>query len=658
MNRIRIFLFLLVVSLAIQPLLARGKKASAIRPGLTVMTEEESRIEADPEAGIEHAVILVEETELNDDARMYSRTRFHLRAKILSNEGRELSNIELPYVEDNNMLVEWWGRTILPDGTVLELTRRELDSQVLAKVGREEFRSLKATLRGVVPGCVIDYGYEIKSEGFAFYNRVPLQRAYPIKKFLYHWVPLSGLQGAYFMVHGSSGPPIDVDVTTKHITVTATDLPHIKEEEYMPPRHAVQAAVIFYYMYGTNYDSFWDDLANQTDRSVTARSDKTKYLNQAAEVIGIDHGAPVETSLRTVYEWMTANITRQGLKSFEEIEDKGEEGKDRVGYVRQILEAREGSSYEMAAFFLALARHLGCEAYLVYASDRTENYWAHELKTKYQFDTTLVGVRKPGDPEKEYTVVDPGSGLPYGEIPWFYSGVSGLLLKKSGAETIKLRPSPLSSSVSETMVSINFAEENEIMVCNWATSGRGQVGLDERRYLRQLSPEDRVEEIEEFCSIGPESEVVTAQVGDLHDLTADYRLECEAEDTSGDLDETIGHYSLDFGGPWIQAVPDLTGGDRTHMVIFRFPRADITRMDVSSPAGFAPRNPPAPVTFEGPFGKYVLSINRTAKGYHLERLLALYRLSVPVEEYDGLVEFLDNVRRADRTALEFERIGS
>ncbi len=658
MKQIGLFLCMLIVAFGTQPSLAKRKAKVPITPGPTVMTEHEKGIQANPDAGIEHAVILVHETELDEDVGANTKRRFHLRAKILSNEGRDLADIELPWLDDNSKLVEWWGRTILPDGEVYELSRAELDSQVIGKDRRSEVKSFRAALPGVVPGCIIDYGYEVKSASFQYYNRVPLQRAYPIEKLLYRWIPWTGFQGAYIVNHGSMRHPVDVDIDKGRITVVAANLPPALKEEYMPPKHATDVSIIFYYLFGSaRYEHFWDDKAKSIDHSASMHFGKTRYLKKAVEAIGIDPQAPVETRLQAVYDWVTANVSRLGLKSFEQVEDKSDEGKDRYDYVRKILESKEGSSYEVAVFYLALARYFGCEAHLVYVADRTENFWDRKLKSLYQFDSTLVAVRRPGDPEKKYVVLDPGSGLPFGEIPWYYSGVNGYLLTREGADTVRLQPAPITSNISETTVAIHFEEENEFTVYSWTALGRGQISMDERRYLRWMSPEDRSERIEKLCSTGTESEILTAEVGNLQELTSDYELQCKAEESNG-LDESIGHYSMSFVGPWMKSVPGLTEGERILTVVFRFPRADITRMDVSAPEGFTPHDSLPTKTIESTFGKYVLSIKRTDEGYHVERLLALYPLAVPAEHYNELVEFLDSVRKADRTNLEFERAGT
>jgi hypothetical protein len=179
---------------------AGKKKAAAIGPGPTMMSASEKDLETDVESGIEHAIILVEETVRNEDLGANMEVKFHLRAKILSNEGRDLANIEIPLLRGQDKLLDWWGRTILPDGTVQELPQEELEKLSVVKTRSSEIHELKAALPGAVPGCVIDYGYTLRSSGYVPFDRIPLQRRWPIREFRFDWTPYHYLQGAYRVV--------------------------------------------------------------------------------------------------------------------------------------------------------------------------------------------------------------------------------------------------------------------------------------------------------------------------------------------------------------------------------------------------------------------------------------------------------------------------
>ena len=63
---------------------------------------------------------------------------------------------------------------------------------------------------------------------------------------------------------------------------------------------------------------------------------------------------------------------------------------------------------------------------------------------------TLVAVGAKAAPEDRLTFVDPGSGLPYGQIPWRMSGVPGLLTVESGGRAIDTPISRATDNVAVT----------------------------------------------------------------------------------------------------------------------------------------------------------------------------------------------------------------
>src|SRR5262245_33385693 len=88
---------LLGMLLATLQAFARQPTELSVGPGPAVISAEERALQPDPARGAEHAVILLEETDHEEDALRPSRTSYHLRAKILSAEGRSLADVEIPH---------------------------------------------------------------------------------------------------------------------------------------------------------------------------------------------------------------------------------------------------------------------------------------------------------------------------------------------------------------------------------------------------------------------------------------------------------------------------------------------------------------------------------------------------------------------------------
>ncbi len=396
----------------------------------------------------------------------------------------------------------------------------------------------------------------------------------------------------------------------------------------MPPYYDVSASFYTYYLSsGTNYKNYWEDTASRYER-VIKQSYRKGSVKQALERIRPAPDGTLNDKLRAIYDWMAANVTRSGLRTFEELRQDDGDDKNRRDSVRQILETGEGSAWDFRVAFIALARAIGAEAWIVLVSDRTENYWDEELKSVYQFDTQVVAVGAPGTLPPELTLVDPGSGLDFGRIPWWVTGNTGLLARAKDGGPLLLLGASAEDNRSEASVKVHFEENNELSVMQWESGGTGQVGLLERRYLRSLSPRERSERIDELCGASATNDVVSAEVEGLEGLTVPFKLSCETEAVT-DLTADIGRYQISWSGPWIKSVPDLPEGQRTHNILYRYPHVDVAHISVEAPAGFVSKEVPPTQKLQGPFCAYLVEFHKTDSGYEVKRQMVVRGVGLP-----------------------------
>lgn len=635
-----------------------------IAPGPTVISAEEKAIQADPGKGIRDGVVLVDEAELTETPGMNTDYTYHFRAKILSNKGRDLANIEMPWNMEESGLYEWWGRTILPDGTVLELSKEDFVQQPILKKGNEEQRVLRGALPGVVPGCVIDYGYDYLGV-FEFNNyTLHLNREWPVRDFRFRWKFPQHQTGGYRL---KTSPGLDVQVVEdkKSILVTGHNLPPIIEEPYMPPSHELEALVTLYYPY--HRSSFWNELGTDMENQVAMLvvPGKATFL-KTLETLPFTEGATPQAKLEQVYNWMERTLADTDLLTYEEDHARAAKEADKktprlppgmsaAPTADSILKDKAADGFNLARMYIGFVRGLGGHANLILAADRRDHIWDRELLVRNQFDEFLVAVRGPDDPPAKTVYVDPGSGLSFGEIPWWLTGTAALVVGSGGSLPIVLPPSDPRKNISETHGAIAFTENNAKMTFAWSRSGKGQQGLNERRYIRDLAPAERRKHLDAACGSIETSELKKAEAPGFDALGKGFALECEGSDESG-LDNDVGLYALAVRGPWIEDPPELTAATRVHPIIFEFPRVDLCTLEVAPPAGFAVKGAPEPIKIDSKFGRYLLSITVAGNGsYHVERKFALVPIAVPAAEYDELKRFLADVRRADKTRLEFQR---
>jgi hypothetical protein len=105
-------------------LLAFTVSPALVRAQFQQPTGEELKMTADPKAPGAAAVYLYNE-EIDNDPLHYQA--IYTRIKVLTEKGKELATVELPYLRGDWKISDISGRTIHADGTVIPLTGKPED---------------------------------------------------------------------------------------------------------------------------------------------------------------------------------------------------------------------------------------------------------------------------------------------------------------------------------------------------------------------------------------------------------------------------------------------------------------------------------------------------------------------------------------------------
>ena len=630
---------------------AKDETTITVSPGPMAMSASESAIDVDPARGFEDGVILIEETDRDESFRTRNEVSYHLRAKILSADGRGLADVTIPFNSENTKLKRWWGRTIHPDGTVHELAESELEEQVLAKTSGAEYSVLKGSLPRVEPGCVIDYGYEVRVEGFIPPAPVALERAWPMIEFRYRWVPWQGFTAAYY-VTGGGRVPAEVVRNDDAVLAEVRDTQPVVEEPLDPPDSAIRAMLYLYYTDATgNIEEYWHDKAKRLHDMTEDFAGSEKKRRKLLAEIGIEPTGNLDADLRRLYWWISTEMDNVSLRSYEE-DRAASSDEDYPLNAKEAIKLGRGRATDVTLLFISLARSLGAEARLVLVPDRTTAFWQPQIYDMGQFDGMLVAI---GSPEGQLSFLAPGYGLPYGAIPWWLSGVPAACADEGGMREVSVRPDQPQDNVSKTEATIEFDLFEGVMLVDWSQTATGNAGYVEKLRLRARDPKKREELLRALCAEGPDLEVIEAAAPELHDLNAGHRLQCSAESLTIGIDNSIDSLRVDVAGPWIRPLPDLTDESRVHPVHLDYPRIDETTWTIATPEDYTTVEPPAPVTVNSPIGRYSLTVTADPDGYPLTRSLTLAFLGISPADYPTLIAFLNAVRTGDQTQVEVAR---
>jgi len=673
---------------ATRPSLA-GRGDWKVAPGPLEISSEEKAIQPDPARQMQHLVVLLEETD-RDERGMpgwTAKVSYHLRAKVLSAEGRSIGDLVLEDpARGDSPVTEFWAISIGPDGKKSSMQKSDLKEQ-----GEGSNRTLRGVIPGIEPGSIVDFGYTMY-RNVRFLNVQPIQRTYPVRELRYRWWPDTRLNHT---VRSTLSDDLDVDIRRdgQAIVLQAKNLPAVPQEPFMPAEQAVRAAAYFYYPlsgiaphYGvpsdlifelidrgvirwdsrlanTKFepDAWWKEEARRFCGAIDTFAEKDAVAGAIQDLGDGPAGESLESKLRRAYGWLGSKLVRTDRMTAEQYETGRSLVQEFVDWqprgMKQVLASKAALPWQMAFAYIAMARGLGAQADPVLVTDRTERYLDQWLMTMGQFDTVLVAVRAPGEPDEKAVIVDPGSGLPYGEVPWYYTGAPALLFQESGTRRVSVPAAGIDRNVLVSQVHAELDDDGEIV--SWTKKGTGQQGYEDRLQLRRMRPDRRQDQLELHCGGGGELHVTKAEApGLLGDPSGGFEIACEAETTVIAPAAGAATWTVGFEGPWIGEIPLFVDTERAHPAIFDFSKIDKMTFEVKAPDGYALAALPPPIHIEERFGRYKASFAKTDDGFRVEREFMFGPLIVMPDEYGDLRAFLQNVRKADKTMVDLVKAGS
>jgi hypothetical protein len=635
-----------------------------IKEGPSQMWPQERTLTADPAKGIEHAVILVDETIQNDQFGSGARVEFHRRAKILSNEGRDLANVEIPFKKGSTVLRNWWGKVLLPDGTVLQMKQGELREKTLSETTGGTRLVKYGVLPGVIPGAVIDYGYVMDRDFYYPMFQVPLQRRYFTKSLRFRWLPIRSKSSAIRRKHPDT---LAVTVTRGDgsVLLAGTDLAPFVSEPYMPPADEVVGQVRFYYpdtLYKTA--DFWNEAAKDIEWSTTASIERIKDLDRLLAAAGLPVASgsrlPPREAIPKLHEWMRQNLKNTDLLTPAEEEErasaKARQEEPVPASIEELLKRGEAKGWFLRVVFVGCARRLGADAHELLVTDRTDQFWDRSLLTLKQFSDRLVAFKLPEEPDEKYTVVATGRRFAFNEMPWWQTAQDGFLATADGMRKVFVPPPEARNTVAETAVKIVFEEDPSSAAASWTRKETGQHGYDTHHRLRIADEANRKEMLDANSGAASRVELTSARAEGVDDLGLPLKVACESSLSETGFDESAETFRYSWSDQaWVEGLPDLTAPSRIHPLVFPFPHADLLTLDVKAPEGWEPAAAPEAVNLMTAWGRYRLEVKRSGEGFHVERNIAFLPIRIEPASYSQFLQFLNDIRRADRKPLEFRR---
>jgi hypothetical protein len=413
-------------------------------------TDEDLKMTSDPKAPGADAVYLnVEEV-----AKMGEESQsFYRRIKILTEKGKDLATVELPYFKHVDRVKDIKGRTIQPNGTIIPLEGKPEDILQTKTSGARSGRKV-FTLPDVRVGSIIEYYFEVHiGNGYIFHPVWEIQQDYFVHHAHYVCV-LCGFQGRWTLL------PKGVDFGSDNMgnmTLDLVDIPPAPKEEWMPPIEGTLYKVVFYSSGTGSADEFWSREGAEWSKSADEFVAPSKSFRET--VNGLT--SPGDSDLDKAKKLYKAV---QSLDNTEFSREKSESEREQlklkeIKRAEDVWTQKSGTRTEIALLYLSMLRAAGLTAYAMRAVDREFGIFAVNYLNYDQLDDTLVILSLNG---KE-TVLDPGEKMcPFGTVHWKHSSTTGLRQGPTGSGLGTTPPQPYGNNTTQRIADLTLDSQGGV----------------------------------------------------------------------------------------------------------------------------------------------------------------------------------------------------
>ena len=422
------------------------------------VTHDDWSIVRDTSKEMRDAVMLFEKVTADDTKLMDEECylRVYRRVKILSSKGKSWADVKLPYDPERSDIKTVMGRTLLPEGTILELSKDRILEKEIVKTENMKVREKFFSLPGVTEGCIIEYYFEYQNKKS---NPVWVtQKEIPLLHWEYRWkffesgisnlpsflMPLEysfGISPNYLWLNGPPQMKIDMlpsDKEPHEALFSATDLPAFHPEPFCLPDEALKIQLRSYYGSGANPLWYWGLVAfrlkRDIDRFISNRGNIRQIVKDLSKI------TTKETRITAAYNWVQQHIKNTNLMGSERKYDKNES-------VDDVVDHQYGSHEEINFVFHSLLAELNIPSSFLFVADRQQHIF-YDLAKYWQFDHSVVVVKDSGGSADYYSPGSPGE-VPK-QVPWFYEGTTGLAVDLNGKESFFVEV-PMSKSSQNEM---------------------------------------------------------------------------------------------------------------------------------------------------------------------------------------------------------------
>ena len=631
---------------------------SLLRAQFQQPTDEELKMTSDPKAPGAAAVYLYREETTDDTLHFHS---YYERVKVLTEKGKELATIRIPYEHGEFKVTNILGRTIHADGTVIPLTVKPTDLVDVKSKGYQ-VNTMVFTLPSVEVGSILEYRLDLRyDDNMVSEPTWQIQQPFFVHKAHYMFKPVGGGhsitdrsgRGLNWLMFATTGIPQEKVVADNvgRYVVDLTDIPPIPDEDWMPPLNTIKERVDFYYTYATSGKDFWESEEKHWAKEAERFTNPGNPIKAAAaEIVGAATGE--EQKARLIYTAVMKLDNTDFSRKKSEAELKAENIKA-IRNAEDVWAQKSGSSDDMALLYVALARAAGLKVWPMEVVDRSRAIFDPRFLNAGQLDDYIAVIELGG---KEI-FLDPGQKMcPFGLLQWKHMLATGIRLSDKGPAEQTTPAIPYSNAVTKRVAELDIDPTGALK----GTVRVLMVGPEALRW-RQMALENDVDEVKKRFNESMQEDLpdgVQAEFDHFLGLD-DYNSDLMAiVKVSGNIGTATGKHVF-LPGFFFESHakhPFVAQDKRSVPIDVHYPRLTTDDVTYHLPPAFTVESAPQTPGASWPNHAVLKSATSTsADGVEVTRTLAYNFTLLRADEYGELHDFYQKVATADEQQLVLDR---
>lgn len=651
-NRVPARLFFIVVCLSISAATAlAGEDWKPLDPAHLALKTPLVEKDADAEA-------IFWEVRINDAGEDLIFSHY-IRIKVFTERGKESqSKIDIPYI-GRNKITDVAGRTIKPDGTIVELKKDAVFDRTIAKAGGIKIKARSFAMPAVEPGVIIEYRWkEIRPYQMANNVRLQFQREIPVQSVKYYLKPAQ-MEVAYtsagMLTRTFNGDPAPFNKEKDGFYSTGmNNVPAYHDEPRMPPEDQVRTWMLVYYSFdkASPPTQYWPKLGKELYEDSKASMKVTDDIRKAAAAAAGDATTP-EEKLHRLFDFCRSRIKNinddaSGLTEADLVKLKKNESPS------DTLKRGIGTGRDINFLFGALAGAAGFDARIARLADRSDIFFDINFTSTYFLRAYNIAVKVGA----EWKFFDPASTyVPFGMLRWQEEGLPALICDAKEAGFVKTPISPSERSLQKRSATLKLTDDGTLEG-DVRIEYNGQFAVEKKEQNDDDSPAQREENLRDLIKEQMSTaEVSNIKIENVTDPEKPFvyafhvRVPGYSQRTGKRLFLQPAFFEKGIGSVF-------SSSSRKHAIYFHYPWMENDTVTIDLPPGFALDNADAPSPFhsEGVADyKVKIAVIGNNEALRYTRTFSFSGLVFPSSSYSGLKQLFDVLHESDNHTITLKQ---